>query len=136
MYATYEYVRQQLVKIPEFEETSKSAAIAGFISGIPEALIVTPAQVVKVRLQAIEHLGKYNGPVDCIIKTYKSEGLIGFTRGLSPTLFRNCIWNAVYFGTMHWLKKQLPKPSSKGVDMAMTLVTGFAGATVNLSYSS
>ena len=123
MYATYELVFRRLGN-----DTSLSASIAGFSSGIVEALIVTPTQVVKVRLQAKEHLGRYNGPKDCIIKTYQSEGILGFTTGLGPTLWRNCVWNTVYFGTMHWLKKQLPPPKSKAIDLSLTLVTGFFGA--------
>jgi solute carrier family 25 2-oxodicarboxylate transporter 21 len=102
--------------------------IAGLAAGVVEALIVTPTQVVKVRLQAKEHLGRYTGPTDCIVKTYQKEGLFGFVTGLGPTLWRNCIWNSVYFGTMHWLKKQLPPAKSKAVDLSMTLVTGFFGA--------
>jgi len=123
MYATYELVYRRLGN-----DTSISASIAGFTSGIVEALIVTPTQVVKVRLQAKEHLGRYLGPKDCIIKTYQTEGLLGFATGLGPTLWRNCVWNTVYFGTMHWLKKQLPPAKTKIVDLSMTLVTGFFGA--------
>ena len=123
MYATYELVYRRLGN-----ETSISASIAGFTAGTAEALIVTPTQVVKVRLQAIEHLGRYTGPKDCIIKTYRTEGLLGFATGLGPTLWRNCIWNTVYFGTMHWLKKQLPPAKTKLVDLSMTFVTGFFGA--------
>jgi hypothetical protein len=66
--------------------------------------------------------------MDCINKTLKHEGISAFFIGLSPTLYRNCVWNTIYFGTMHWLKKQLPTPSSKYVDLCQTLVAGSAGA--------
>lgn len=52
MYATYEFVRKRLELQAGFENSSKASCIAGFISGIPESLIVTPTQVIKVRLQA------------------------------------------------------------------------------------
>ena len=58
MYATYEIVKRKVDTIDGFKDTSLSAYIGGFASGIPESLIVTPSQVVKVRLQAKEHLGK------------------------------------------------------------------------------
>lgn len=62
MYATYELVKVKLASSGRFGDGDKEnvgiCALAGFCSGISEALIVTPTQVVKVRLQAKEHLGK------------------------------------------------------------------------------
>ena len=57
------------------------------------------------------YIGKYKGPSDCIIQIIKNEGIAAFYTGLAPTLFRNCIWNTMYFGTMHIIKRQLPKVS-------------------------
>ena len=37
-----------------------------------------------------------------------------FATGLGPTCYRNCVWNAVYFGTMHTIKKHLPT-TTKGI---------------------
>jgi solute carrier family 25 2-oxodicarboxylate transporter 21 len=128
MYSTYEYVRQKLAVELDYGDTSLVASFSGLCAGIPEALIVTPSQVIKVRLQAKEHLGKYNGPIDCISKVYRNEGLGGFFTGLGPTLFRNCVWNTVYFGTMHWGKKLLPKAHSREMDLLQTFFSGFFGA--------
>lgn len=122
MYASYELVYRRLG-----EETSLNASIAGFAAGIIEALIVTPSQVLKVRLQAKEHIGRYKGPKDCIMKIYQNEGILGFATGLGATIYRNCVWNTVYFGTMHWLKQQVPKRQTKVGDLSMTFVTGFVG---------
>ena len=128
MYASYELVKRECDKMPGWENSSMSAYIAGFASGFPESFIVTPTQVIKVRLQAKEHLGRYSGIMECITKTIKSEGITALYTGLSPTLFRNCIWNTIYFGTMHWLKQKLPTPSNKAIDLGQTLLTGFSAA--------
>ena len=129
MYATYEMVRVYLLDKEGFGDTSLSNYIAGFASGIPEALIVQPFQIVKVRVQAKEHLGKYNGSFDCALKLLRQEGIQAFTIGLGPTLYRNCVWNTVYFGFMHWLKAQLPKVQPKSIDDTIqTFVSGFVGA--------
>ncbi len=130
MYAVYEIVKRRLDNSPGFEDKTKStsAFIGGFASGFPESFIVTPTQVVKVRLQAKEHLGRYLGPIDCIQKIIKTEGISAFYIGLAPTLCRNCVWNTVYFGTMHWLKQKMPTASSKFTDICQTLVSGFCGA--------
>lgn len=130
MYASYEMVRKFVAVDCKYGDTSSVATLAGLASGVPEAIIVTPTQVVKIRLQAKEHLGRYTGSVDCAMKTLRSEGVSALYIGLEPTLWRNCIWNAVYFGLMHWTKQRLPKPSSTLMDLSQTFVTGFLGAVV------
>ena len=75
MYATYEMVRLYMLDKEGYGDTSMSACIAGFASGFPEALIVQPFQVVKVRVQAKEHLGKYSGSFDCAAKLLRDEGV-------------------------------------------------------------
>ena len=137
MYATYEIVYRKLEKVDGYGNSSLSASIAGFISGIPEALIVTPTQVVKVRLQAKEHLGRYHNPLDCIQKVIRDEGFLSvISTGLGPTLWRNCVWNTVYFGTMHYIKQLLPTPTSKIMDLSMTLLSGFCGAVFGTCFNA
>ena len=86
--------------------------------------------MIKVRVQAKEHLGKYNGSIDCLLKVVKHEGLLGLTIGLEATLWRNCVWNTIYFGGMHYMKRQLPKATSQSHDLLQTFVTGFIGAVI------
>jgi len=31
----------------------------------------------------------------------KTEGIAALTIGLGPTLMRNCIWNSIFYGSMH-----------------------------------
>ena len=128
MYSSYEISRRYISKLELFGDSSFTSSLAGCVSGVPEACVVQPTQVVKVRVQSKEHLGKYSGSVDCLIKIVRAEGFGALTIGLGPTLYRNCVWNTVYFGTMHWLKKQLPTPQSHVVDNIQTLTTGFFGA--------
>eukprot|EP01038_Epipyxis_sp_PR26KG_P005856 gene5856-8079_t len=128
MYATYEIVRKRLAQSNDFGDTSFTAALAGFCSGIPEALIVQPTQIVKVRVQAKEHIGQYKNSLDCLIKLVTKEGLSSLLIGLEATLFRNCVWNTVYFGTMHYVKRLLPKTESKAISLLQTLISGSCGA--------
>jgi solute carrier family 25 2-oxodicarboxylate transporter 21 len=128
MYASYEMVRRELVSRDNFGDTSLSAAIAGWCSGWVEAAIVSPTQVIKVRVQAKEHLGKYHGSVDCLTKLIKEEGPKSLFIGLGPTIWRNTVWNTVYFGSMHFLKAQLPVATTKLQDLSQTFISGFFGA--------
>ena len=126
LYASYEIFRRELSS--SYGDSSWVAALSGTLASFPEAIIVTPPQVVKVRMQAKEHLGRFLNPLDCLQKTVREEGVNALFIGLGPTLWRNGIWNTVYFGTMHKLKSYIPKGESKLEEACITLVTGFCGA--------
>ncbi len=53
MYGSYEITRKYLSDTRNYGDTSLVASVAGFVSGVPEALTVQPFQVVKVRLQVV-----------------------------------------------------------------------------------
>ncbi|PRQ42892.1 putative mitochondrial carrier protein [Rosa chinensis] len=76
--------------------------ISGFGAGVLEALvIVTPFEVVKIRLQqqrGLSHeLLKYKGPVHCARTIIREEGLRGLWSGASPTVMRNGTNQAAMF---------------------------------------
>lgn len=127
LFAAYELTRRRLSNT-SLGDTSLTAACAGTVAGIPEAIMVTPAQVVKVRLQAREHLGRYHSFKHCVSKIIRTEGPSAFMIGLGPTLFRNSVFNTCYFGSMHYMKSLLPQAKSKFECLSQTLVTGFVGA--------
>ncbi|EDV99016.1 mitochondrial magnesium exporter 1 [Drosophila grimshawi] len=65
--------------------------IAGGFGGICNVLTVYPLDTIKVRLQtmplpAAGQSPRYNGIVDCTVKTFRTEGLRGFYRGISAPL--------------------------------------------------
>ncbi len=59
--------------------------ISGGTAGCLSWLATYPIDVVKTRYQADL---KYASIRDCLTSTYKTEGMMGFWRGLSPTLIR------------------------------------------------
>ncbi|GBG00290.1 mitochondrial succinate-fumarate transporter [Raphidocelis subcapitata] len=64
---------------------------AGFMAGITEALlIVTPFEVVKIRLQQQKGCAKtglkYKGPVHCAATVVREEGVLGLWSGAGPTM--------------------------------------------------
>lgn len=56
---------------------------AGCIAGVPAASLVTPADVIKTRLQVVARKGQttYNGLTDCAMKIYNEEGPRAFWKG-------------------------------------------------------
>ena len=55
--------------------------------------------VVKSRLQVVTSGGgrKYNGTWDCVVQSYRNEGIRTFYRGISPALCRAAPVNAAVF---------------------------------------
>jgi len=63
-----------------------SGAFCGFVN----CIVVTPVELVKCRLQiqADSKKKKYNGIIDCIVKTYKKFGINGLYRANYATIMR------------------------------------------------
>lgn len=60
--------------------------IAGAITGWGVTAVVVPVEQVKARLQVQYFLPpgqkhEYSGPIDCLKKLYKNNGIAGFYRG-------------------------------------------------------
>ncbi|XP_008276927.1 calcium-binding mitochondrial carrier protein Aralar1 [Stegastes partitus] len=64
---------------------------AGAIAGIPAASLVTPADVIKTRLQVAARAGQttYNGVIDCFRKILKEEGFRAFWKGAGARVCRS-----------------------------------------------
>lgn len=93
--------------------------------------------MVKVRLQAKEHLGRYANSFDCVTKVFRDEGAKAFAIGMPATMFRNSIWNGVYFTTMFWIKDALPVPHDSKVKATMhSLSTGFVGGVIATMFNA
>jgi solute carrier family 25 aspartate/glutamate transporter 12/13 len=65
--------------------------LAGAIAGIPAASLVTPADVIKTRLQVEARKGEqtYSGIRDCFWKILKTEGPFAFGKGAMARVFRS-----------------------------------------------
>ncbi|KAM9487290.1 electrogenic aspartate/glutamate antiporter SLC25A12, mitochondrial-like [Clarias gariepinus] len=65
--------------------------IAGAIAGVPAASLVTPADVIKTRLQVAARAGQttYNGVIDCSKKIFREEGFKAFWKGAGARVCRS-----------------------------------------------
>lgn len=65
--------------------------LAGALAGMPAASLVTPADVIKTRLQVAARAGQttYSGVIDCFIKILREEGPRAFWKGAGARVFRS-----------------------------------------------
>ncbi|VEN47474.1 unnamed protein product [Callosobruchus maculatus] len=89
---------------------------SGGAAGATSLCFVYPLDYARTRLGA--DVGKttgdrqYNGLVDCIVKTFKSDGPIGLYRGFIVSVQGIIIYRAAYFGFFDTAKGLLPDPKN------------------------
>ncbi|KAK9813085.1 hypothetical protein WJX72_008685 [[Myrmecia] bisecta] len=116
--------------------TQTRRMLAGFSAGITEALlIVTPFEVVKIRLQqqkgADKALLKYKGPVHAAMTIVREEGALGLWTGASPTVLRNggnqmCLfWAKNNFDRIFWSKHE---GDGRTLAPHQSMISGFSAA--------
>ncbi|PWN48265.1 mitochondrial carrier [Violaceomyces palustris] len=88
--STFEGIKLFYIKYTGREEPGVLALLAfGSLSGSVGATTVYPLNLVRTRLQAAgtpAHPQVYAGFMDAVRTTYKNEGVVGFYRGLVPSL--------------------------------------------------
>ncbi|KAM0439966.1 hypothetical protein ACHAPT_001066 [Fusarium lateritium] len=104
--------------------------LTGASAGATESFVVVPFELVKIRLQDKASAGKYNGMVDCVVKTVKNEGPLTLYQGLESTMWRHILWNAGYFGCIFQVRQLLPKADTKQGQMVNDMISGGIGGTV------
>ncbi|RMJ10769.1 hypothetical protein BHE90_011567 [Fusarium euwallaceae] len=104
--------------------------LTGASAGATESFVVVPFELVKIRLQDKASAGKYNGMVDCVVKTVKNEGPLTLYQGLESTMWRHILWNAGYFGCIFQVRQLLPKSETKQGQMVNDMISGGIGGTV------
>ncbi|MFS7926909.1 putative mitochondrial carrier domain superfamily [Helianthus anomalus] len=94
--------------------TVNQQVVAGAGAGFAVAILATPTELIKCRLQAQSALAdgavtatvKYSGPLDVAKQVLRSEGgARGLFKGLIPTMAREVPGNAAMFGVYEALKQ-------------------------------
>jgi solute carrier family 25 iron transporter 28/37 len=104
LFGTYELSKYWLLKPgAEKEHAPLRAACCGALSTMVHDSIIVPLDVVKQRLQ----LGCYSNTMDCVKRTYASEGMMAFYRSLPSTLIMECPFYAILVAANESLKLAL-----------------------------
>ncbi|XP_019374414.1 PREDICTED: mitochondrial 2-oxodicarboxylate carrier isoform X2 [Gavialis gangeticus] len=130
---------------PILAETPKRAvktfAVAGLGSGLTEAVVVNPFEVVKVSLQANRNVFTEQpstfSQARQIIKT-NGLGFQGLNRGLTATLGRHGVFNMVYFGFYFNVKNIIPVNKDPTLEFlrkfGIGLVSGTIASIINIPF--
>lgn len=71
---------------------------AGTVGGMATVVVGHPMDTIKVRMQAQSGAAKmYSGAIDCLVKTYKTEGFRGYYKGMQSPLLGEGFLNAWQF---------------------------------------
>jgi solute carrier family 25 (mitochondrial carnitine/acylcarnitine transporter), member 20/29 len=96
-------------------------AQAGFLSSIPTSLVLSPAELVKIRLQ----VGEKGLTATKVFKLALQNRVLG--RGLGLTLMRDCIGSLFYFSTYESIKRLTRKEDNSLSPISILLGGGIAG---------
>jgi len=129
-------VYQNVLRDENGHLTTSRRLAAGFAAGVTEALvIVTPFEVVKIRLQQQKGQTnlRYKGPIGCAAAIVREEGLRAMWSGAGPTVLRNgtnqmCLfWGKNKADGIFWNKHE---GDGKRLEWWQSMMSGFAAAFV------
>ncbi|XP_074649021.1 mitochondrial 2-oxodicarboxylate carrier-like [Tubulanus polymorphus] len=122
--------------------TPVTFSLAGLCSGLTEAVVINPFEVVKVKLQAERGVSlkqqKSTWSTAREIMRERGFGLRGINLGLPATLGRHGVWNMVYFGFYHTVKGYIPESKDPSMDLlrrfAIGLAAGSLASVINIPF--
>lgn len=114
--------------------TQMLAILTGAAAGATESVIVTPFELVKIRLQ--DKSSTFKGPADVIRHSFKTSGPLGLYQGMESTFWRHMWWNAGYFGAIYWVKSLLPKSTTKTQEITNNLMAGTVGGFIGTALNT
>ncbi|KAJ1893261.1 hypothetical protein LPJ66_005865 [Kickxella alabastrina] len=104
--------------------------VAGSLAGATQVAIGHPLDTIKVRMQ-VEGTRVFSGPVDCLTKTVRSEGVLGLYRGMAAPLVGIAAVNSLLFWT-YSLGKRLQTGAAGGqATLAQVALAGAGAGAVN-----
>ncbi|ODO07149.1 solute carrier family 25 (mitochondrial 2-oxodicarboxylate transporter), member 21 [Cryptococcus wingfieldii CBS 7118] len=116
--------------------TQSIAILTGCLAGATESVVVTPFELVKIRMQ--DKSSTFAGPMDVVKQALKKGGPLALYQGMESTFWRHWWWNGGYFGSIFAVKGLLPKATSKKQELGNNLIAGtvggFVGTTLNTPF--
>ncbi|EOA34100.1 hypothetical protein CARUB_v10021601mg [Capsella rubella] len=108
-------------------------ALGGVGTGAMQSLLLTPVELIKIRLQLQQHTTRTNsggGPVSLAKTILRTQGLRGIYKGLTITVLRDAPAHGLYFWTYEYVRERLhPGCRKTGEENLTTMLVagGLAG---------
>ncbi|MBN3311928.1 ODC protein, partial [Atractosteus spatula] len=127
---------EQYKKLLSFTPLSSGLAlsVAGLGSGLTEAIVVNPFEVVKVSLQANRDAFAVQPSTFAqarYIISANGFGLKGLNKGLTSTLGRHGVFNMIYFGFYFNVKDMIPASQDPTWEFLRKFAIGLASGTIS-----
>lgn len=120
--------------VPSLDPPSyKGVALGGFGTGAIQSLLLSPVELVKIRLQLqnkTQPSDQLGGPIDVARSILQREGLRGMYRGLTVTILRDAPAHGVYFFSYEFMREKLHpgcRKSGQESFRTMLMAGGLAG---------
>ncbi len=110
-----------------------SDILIGSVAGMAGKLLEYPFDTVKVRLQSSSF---FSGPWTCIQSTFRTDGLLGFYRGLSPPLIGAAAENACLFYTYNWSRRFLASSAGQETSHEHSLLLKVTAGAMSGAFTS
>ncbi|KAG0664864.1 hypothetical protein C6P44_000412 [Monosporozyma unispora] len=107
--------------------------LAGASAGVVESFLVTPFELVKIRLQNVEQTDK--SFTNCFKSIIKQNGPKGMMLGWEPTVWRHLVWNAGYFGIIFQINNLLNTYFPNSSKTTNKLIAGSLGGCLSCFFS-
>ncbi|XP_049319914.1 solute carrier family 25 member 47-B isoform X2 [Astyanax mexicanus] len=142
VFGTYRNVLQLLRQLRSKSEGAPNAKLdiflAGFTGGVAQVSVMSPADIVKVRLQcqtepregsATKSRPRYRGPVNCLCTIVREEGFLGLYKGAGALALRDGPSFATYFlvynTVSEWLSPgKSSQPAERKPDWKVVMFAG------------
>ncbi|KAF4101806.1 solute carrier family 25 member 47-B isoform X2 [Onychostoma macrolepis] len=102
--------------------------LSGFAGGVAQVLVMSPADMVKVRLQCQsdppDSRPRYRGPLHCLLRIARDEGLLGLYKGSAALALRDGPSFATYFLTYTSICDLLRSADGRQTGWTVVLLAG------------
>ncbi|KAK6940237.1 Mitochondrial substrate/solute carrier [Dillenia turbinata] len=109
--ATYDQIKETLINEGVMSDGLGTHVTASFAAGFVAAVGSNPVDVIKTRVMNMKvdagAAAPYSGPLDCVAKTVRTEGLGALYKGFIPTVSRQGPFTVVLLVTLEQVRKIL-----------------------------
>lgn len=131
LFAAYDSSKRLLGDSPQTPLTNGQIWVAGGIAGTAVAFVEGPVDFFKCQLQV--RGDQYKGFVNCVSTIVRERGVLAAYQGIGPTLIRNCIGNAFWYG-MYDLVREMQLHEGQAKSSLATYQVMIAGSAAGIGY--